>query len=401
MCNFVETKQTMTNYDNAITDRLSKIFSDISYKYNAEKERIMKRREQGEFFNVFNIVGLKTEEVRLHSALLAELLYPKGSHGASSLFLKAFLNVINEDDEYINCNRCSADIKERYIGVKTKTDGGRIDIIIEDGNHAIIIENKINAPDQENQLLRYYNYGRKRFPNGFKLLYLTLNGSEPNDCSLGNKKFDFQTISYNNEIISWLEQCSELARDKKNAQIIINQYCDLVKELTVKDMDKKYIEQLKEITLAPENVAAVGEILKIQEEWLAAIQERHIWQPLRDYATSKDLEYGEDDDSFWIYKPEWLHYALFIDYDRGWYVGVSWYNEPNRKNKLHKKEFNKLDCLKESSESDWPYGWEYLSILDWGYEHIDKIVEGEVFKEINNKFEEILAEIEQRNLRMP
>ena len=124
------------------------------------------------------------------------------------------------------------------------------------------------SPDQ---LLRYYNYGRKRFPNGFKLLYLTLNGSEPNDCSLGNKKFDFQTISYNNEIISWLEQCSELARDKKNAQIIINQYCDLVKELTVKDMDKKYIEKLKEITLAPENVAAVGEILKIQENRMPQI----------------------------------------------------------------------------------------------------------------------------------
>ena len=132
------------------------------------------------------------------------------------------------------------------------------------------------------QLVRYYNYGKKKFPNGFKLLYLTLHGDDASDNSLGGKGIQPQNISYANEIIDWLEQCYELAKDRDNAKTIINQYNELVKELTGKDMDKQYIERLKEITLAPENETAVGEILKMQDEWYDSITERHIWQPLKE-----------------------------------------------------------------------------------------------------------------------
>lgn len=391
----------MTDQTNDLNEQLSAMFSAIDKQYAAAKDRENKRRAKGELFNIFNIIKLRTEEVRLHSALLAELLYPKGHHGVSSLFLKAFLRVIDEDEEFINCHHCSSNIKERYIGVKTKTEGGRIDIIIEDGNHAIIIENKIYAPDQDNQLLRYYNYGKTKFPNGFKLIYLTLHGSDPSCGSLGNKKFDYQTISYDNEIINWLEQCSELAKDKDNARIIINQYRDLVKKLTAKDMDEKYIAQLKEITLAPNNVKAVGEILKMQDVWISEIQEKYIWQPLRDYAESNAMKYGEDDNSFWIYKQEWQYYGIIIDYDKGWYIGISWYNNPNRTNRIHIKHQKKLSSLKEKPMPDWPYGWEYFDICDWSYSNTDKIVDGHIFEEIKTKIEDLLTDIESQNLRIP
>ena len=385
------------------SEKLSAMFSAINEQYAAAKVRESKRREQGELFNIFNILKLQSNEVRLHSALLAELLCPNGSHGASSLFLKAFLKVIGEDEDYIKAP-VAEKITERYIGKKTETEGGIIDIIIEDGNHAIIIENKIYAPDQENQLLRYYNYGKRRFPNGFKLLYLTLHGDDASDYSLGGKDIQPQNISYANEIIDWLEQCYELAKDRDNAKTIINQYNELVKELTGKDMDKQYIERLKEITLAPENETAVGEILKMQDEWYDSITERHIWQPLKEYAESKGMKYGEDDNSSWIYKQEWKYYGVLIDYDKGWYVGISWYNEPNRASKLYLKDQKELSCLKEKPTRelpDWPYGWEYLDTCDWSYNNIDKIIEGKVFNEIMSKFEEILSEIEERNLRMP
>ena len=45
----------------------------------------------GENFNVFNILGLSTKEVRTHSAFIAELLNPKGSHGQGDTFLKLFV----------------------------------------------------------------------------------------------------------------------------------------------------------------------------------------------------------------------------------------------------------------------------------------------------------------------
>lgn len=385
------------------SEQLSAMFSAINEQYAAAKVRESKRREQGELFNIFNILKLQSNEVRLHSALLAELLCPNGSHGASSLFLKAFLKVIGEDEDYIKAP-VAEKITERYIGKKTKTEGGIIDIIIEDGNHAIIIENKIYAPDQENQLLRYYNYGKRRFPNGFKLLYLTLHGDDASDYSLGGEDIQPQNISYANEIIDWLEQCSELAKDRDNAKTIINQYNELVKELTGKDMDKQYLERLKEITLAPENETAVGEILKMQDEWMDEIRERHIWQPLKKYAESKGMKYGEDNDGAWIYKEEWKYYGVFIDYEKGWNVGIRWYNEPNRASKLYLKDQKELSCLKEKPTReipDWPYGWEYLDTCDWSYTNIDKIIEGKVFNEIKSKFEEILSEIEERNLRMP
>ena len=395
----------MVDYYYSLSEQLSKMFSDIKEFYKVAKDVENKRREQGEFFNVFGVIGLRTDEVRLHSALLAELLYPRGEHGVGNLFLKAFLEIIGIEEGYIDYNRCSSNLKERYIGTKTASEGGRIDIIIEDGNHALIIENKIYAADQENQLLRYYNYGRKKFPDGFKLLYLTLEGCEPDECSLGGYDFDKQIISYKDEIVKWLEKCSELAKGKENAQIIINQYCCLIKELTQQDMDKKYLEQLKAITLAPENLIAVGEILKMSDEWFEEVRKRFIWQPIMDFAKHRGMEYGENGDSAWIYKPEWKYYGIFIESDRsGYYVGISYYNEPNRANRLYIKDQKVLSCLREKPSPEikiWPYGWEYLKYRIWNYNIVGEIIGGDVFAEIKRKFEDILTEIEERCLRMP
>lgn len=391
------------------SEKLSAMFSAINEQYAAAKVRESKRREQGELFNIFNILKLQSNEVRLHSALLAELLCPNGSHGASSLFLKAFLKVIGEDEDYIKAP-VAEKITERYIGKKTKTEGGIIDIIIEDGNHAIIIENKIYAPDQGNQLLCYYNYGKKKFPNGFKLLYLTLHGDDASDYSLGGKGIQPQNISYANEIIDWLEQCSELAKDRDNAKTIINQYNELVKELTGKDMDKQYNERLKAITLDSNNIPAVAQILIMQEEWFDGLLEKYIWQPLKEYAESKGMKYGKDNDGACIYKDEWKHYGIFIStenkkYWKDMFVGVSWHNEPGRANKLYKYEYkdNKLCCLRGDADCKRPYGKEYLpiDIREWSFNIADKIASKEVVDNVINKFEEILAEIEERNLRMP
>lgn len=223
-----------------------------------------KKREEGEFFNVFNTIGLRTEEVRLHSAFIAELLNPKGSHGLSHRFLQAFLEVIEISDGYINYCQCEQnDIVERVIGPVNDmgTEGGRIDIIIEDGNHAVIIENKIYASDQKNQMLRYNNYAKKEFPNGYKLVYLSLDGHEPDDCSLG--KDEYKVISYEKEIVEWLEKCYTISEGKPLVQSVIKQYSELVKQITNTDMDTKYREELLSIMLSPENTIAVSEVLKL------------------------------------------------------------------------------------------------------------------------------------------
>ena len=52
------------------------------------------RRLSGEGFNVFEVLGLESSEVGLHSRLIAELINPNGSHGQGNVFLKLFLDEI-------------------------------------------------------------------------------------------------------------------------------------------------------------------------------------------------------------------------------------------------------------------------------------------------------------------
>jgi len=371
----------------------------ISKLYEQQKELEEKKRKEGEFFNVFNTIGLRTEEVRLHSAFIAELLNPKGSHGLSHSFLQAFWEVIEISDGYINYSQCEQnDIVERVIGPVNDmgTEGGRIDIIIEDGNHAVIIENKIYASDQKNQMLRYNNYAKKEFPNGYKLVYLSLDGHEPDDCSLG--KDEYKVISYEKEIVEWLEKCYSISDSKPLVQSVIKQYCELVKQITI----------------------AVGEMLQLQDEWFGMILEKYIWDPLEKLAKQNQMLFGKElgiardwnGAGAWIYREEWKYYGIFIwtknrKYWDDMFVGVSWFEVPNWKNKICKKDrINcKLNCLNsfDPNDEEWPYGWEFLQndIRNWNYEIIDKIVQGKVFDYIKKKFEEIISEIDELQLRMP
>lgn len=146
--------------------KVDSLLKDIYALYEEAEDVRRKKEANGDSFNVFNIIGLKTEEVRLHSALIAELLNPHGSHGLSNSCLKSFLIMLGLPLDYFDYAKISNDYKERYIGSVTKNEGGRIDIIIEDGNHALIIENKIYAEDQENQCSDIITTRGKDFPKG-------------------------------------------------------------------------------------------------------------------------------------------------------------------------------------------------------------------------------------------
>ena len=91
----------MQSIDNKIFDKVERceeMFEKIIKLYLEAKEIEKSRWEQGDFFNIFNVVGLRTDEVRLHSALIAELLNPKGSHGSSFHFLQAFLEQLGIEE---------------------------------------------------------------------------------------------------------------------------------------------------------------------------------------------------------------------------------------------------------------------------------------------------------------
>lgn len=204
-----------------------------------EKNREILEATGGKF-NIFNVIGIASDEVRLHSAILAELFRSDGSHGLKDKFLNEFIKelkdkFLNEFTNEINIERfdCqSAKVEvEKSIGTVTDVDGGRIDILIIDKNgFAIIIENKIYAGDQNAQLIRYDNYGKKNHFGKYAIIYLTLSGIRASKESSGD--INYTSISYQIDIAIWLENCLNIAVRHPLIRETINQYITLIKQLT-------------------------------------------------------------------------------------------------------------------------------------------------------------------------
>lgn len=193
---------------------------------NKKYENILKIT--GEGFNIFRILKLHAAENRTHSAFLAELLNPKGTHGKADAFLKLFTTKFLKKDIDFETSIAKVTI-EKHIGFINgdKTEGGRIDIAIKDNlDREILIENKIYAPDQENQLVKYHNHNKNAH-----LFYLCLEGCKVNEISCGALKESehFHVITYKKDIITWLNECKKEAVSHPILRESITQYINLIK----------------------------------------------------------------------------------------------------------------------------------------------------------------------------
>lgn len=213
----------------------------------------------GENFNVFSVLKMDSNEVRMHSGFIGELLNPKGSHGLKEQPLKIFIDLLNskfnktdikEDenkffiDKFILNTESAITTVEKYIGFtnEDKTEGGRIDIIIEDKNkNAIIIENKIYAIEQTNQLIRYNNYSKNA-----PILYLTLYGVAPSSANGLIENHHYFNISYEYDIKNWLELCLKEAVEYPMLREVIKQYIYLIKKLTNQTTNNKMSKDIVE-----------------------------------------------------------------------------------------------------------------------------------------------------------
>lgn len=255
--------------------------------YSAQKlyEEEWKR---GEKFNIFNILNLSQDETKLHTPFIAELLNPKGSHGMKDAFLREFIKISDIDTEL---DTKEATVETEYsIGYKNNdsTEGGRIDIFIYDNKkNAIIIENKIYAGDQQNQLLRYYNYAKKNKFN-FNLIYLTLNGNAASEKSLGNINFNYDCLSYNNDILSWLERCVQISACIPLVREIIRQYIINIKDL-LNIMDTDNLNELIELTTSKEYVESTLDIIDNGDSIKTQIRKNFI-ESLKEIAERNNLQ---------------------------------------------------------------------------------------------------------------
>ncbi len=139
-------------------------------------------------FNLFSVLRSSSDEVRLHSRFLAFLLDPKASHNQGGELLKLLLERLGIEQFHVE----SATVLTEYQN---------IDILVRNASgQALIIENKIYAGDQDEQLWRYHQRMQAEGYGQIWTSYLTLDGAEPSEQSC--KSLPVILISYETEIIA-------------------------------------------------------------------------------------------------------------------------------------------------------------------------------------------------------
>lgn len=171
------------------------------------------------------------------------MINPKGSHYCDNKFLKFFLDSINESD-FIDINIARAH-KEK----------GKIDLLVEDGEHYLIIENKLNAIDQPRQISRYIHYiiekyldkDDEKIHEKIRVLYLseykatpslksesiigfelkdgalTRNDESISELTLPKKdtKIKFNRVKHSKHLDEWIIKSKEYLADEPNSEMLI------------------------------------------------------------------------------------------------------------------------------------------------------------------------------------
>lgn len=341
-----------------------------------DKERLLKQRkyDSGETFNVFEVLRLQRDEVRLHSSFIAALLDPKGPHGLKTKLLESFLQVMKADDILHDLDTVHVE-REMFIGKITKSgeEGGRMDIVLMDKHkNAIVIENKIDARDQPKQLLRYDNYCNKHFKK-YRIYYLTKWGVDPSVESCGGKDFDCWTASYSEDILSWLDDCIMISEMIRPVNETIKQYrTNLVEILNI--MSENSEKELLYIATKDENIESTLAILenqfiigkKIRFDFLMkllVLAEKYGFEGDKDAA--EDLADLKKYSYLCLSSPSRSnHFAVYIGDEtpsNGFWFSI----EATSNRKVSKAALQQLEQQwgtqdPKRKKIDYPYGWDYF-----------------------------------------
>jgi hypothetical protein len=247
MSEIIESPQIVTT-----KSELERFATTVTRKIELVRQQEFKiNKIQATRFNVFDLI--KPDENKL-SDILAGLLDPHGDHGQGDLFLRLFL-------EQLNLSFDSKITKNATVQREALTHGipryrRRMDILVNAGV-LIAIENKVEAPEQQDQVrdyLEHLYYCIRGCPKQLKFIYLTCDRKPPKSLSplilrMQQQNRSLETWSYDAELRKWLVTC----REKCEAQKI----CSFLADFT------SYIESSMKSRLNPnEEVEIIAKINK-------------------------------------------------------------------------------------------------------------------------------------------
>lgn len=244
-------------------------------KIIAENEEEINKTGKG--FNLISLLGMEHNERYTHSNIIAELLKHNGSHTFGNKFFELFL----EEVGISNFSTTNYEVlTEEYISGVLVSDGNIkrtfLDIVIKDKNNGkvILIENKIWAQDQFEQLERYYRSYQNKI---IKLFYLNVHDY---DYSFGLENIDrelleheqieltgiksvYQKITYEQNIKNWISNCIVNSIEKPFVSRQIEAYYQTILKISNQNIYKKMSDQIRrKITDSEENFETARQIFQ-------------------------------------------------------------------------------------------------------------------------------------------
>lgn len=218
---------------NALGSYLDQLGGDLKTlrEKSAEQDRLY-----APHFNVFRLLGIERDEVSLHTAFLAELLNPNGPHGQGHLFLRAFFDTAGKHEGFVPPSK-PLDEHQWSVQSEVYVGGGNIlDLRIESPSlrYVVVVEDKIDAGEQHDQLRRYGRWMRdaRRDYQPQQLVFLTPTGRPPKS----NGEFSCTCLSYRDDITAMLRICLSRVTAAPVTAIVM-QYLTVIENLTSEDTD--------------------------------------------------------------------------------------------------------------------------------------------------------------------
>lgn len=392
---------------------------------NDSYERVAKAT--GENFNVFSVLGLERSEVKAHSAFIAHLLNAQGKHGFGHAFLDVFVSIVKtknfENTDFTKESQDSSDYnfktensyakKEHYVGgVKisqdlSKSEGGNIDILIREKpatDNVIMIENKIDAGDQPHQLLRY----RNAFPNGL-LIYLTLNNKISSEKSA--KTFPYKCMSYENDIVNWLEECQKIAYNNPVVRETIKQYKNLIRKLTHQNINSDMSKEILKLIVnegKKQNFESFISLVQLKNEIFKIAVKEHLDPTINQLVEKHNLKAIFNKEKFankssggiYLQNETMLKHNLQIAFEfqskksKKLIFGFKYIEHKNSKNFNYMKLKESYDNYFEGNRKEtliWPAYQNYYEYENWEFLHILKeVIHGDFKTDFTNKTETLL-----------
>lgn len=201
-------------------------------------------------FNVFCALRVERSELP-HSRFLACLLDPQGIHDQKDLFLRAFLeDVLQEQIERL------VNLTKSKVATELSTEYGNLDIVITlSDKQIIVIENKVDAGEGEDQLKRYQSWLNKQPGGPHRLVFLTPDGRAPFSCDPADVK-KVKRVSYE-MIADWLDKLRDMV--PVPLEVVLSQYTNLWRSIP---MNEKLLELLRD----PRNFGTAVDILEAAKQ---------------------------------------------------------------------------------------------------------------------------------------